>query len=620
MPIALKKITITSRFLWMLWFGGALFLLPFCLDRQLVPRFTWIAAVLLWGGWALRAQIRRGSWHLGVLDVLLLGWYIVNVASIGWAFSWSEAVFYTQKVWLFLCAYAAFRWCLYWEEAETLSTLHRATLALSAVSIIVVGVEVATTIAKHGLDNQYLYEGVGLLFGNKSLSTVFLFFLLILNTFFYKHNKNKNIFWGLAALLAILLLLLQTRTVYLAAAVALFVGIAAFWIGGRTAMGEHRLPRYWWAYTLGIFLVASFGIWKAGGTLGERLNPSAWLDSGTAAERRFVWYKTDLLNQEYPLLGVGNGSWKLKFPAHNLRGGYRLEELQVSFTRAHNDYLEIRSELGWIGILLFCALFVWAAWLGIRALRFNPHQAATLLAALAGYGVVQYFDFPRERLEMQLWLALVFALLAHYGTPLGKQIAFKKPFLAFAALGLCFTGWIGIQRTHGEWYNVQLLEAASKGDNRTVIRTAQAARNLFYEYDDVVLPLPWYEGSAWFALQDYPKAVSGFAEAYRLNPWSYQVVNNYATALVQAAAKRDTNALRQAAQLYEAAIELNPRHRDSQFNLSYTLFLLGDRAAALDQLSKIDTIAAPKTPEQVGQNQAIKARLLEFRAFMEKNK
>lgn len=617
MPIALKKITTTSLFLWMLWFGGALFLLPFCLDRQLVPRFAWVAAALLWGLWAFRHQIGRGSWPLGILDALLLAWYLLNLVSLTWAFSWSEAIFYTQKVWLFLGAYAAFRWCLHWGETETLHTLYRATLALSVVSAAVVGMEVATTIAKHGLDNQHLYDGVGLLFGNKSLSTVFLFFLLILHAFFYKFSKNKNIFWGLATLLAVLLLLLQTRTVYLAAAVALFVGIAAFWIGGRTAIGEHRLPRYWWAYTLGIFLVASFGIWKAGGTLGERLNPSAWLDSGTAAERRFVWYKTDLLNQEYPLLGVGNGSWKLKFPSHNLRGGYRLEELQVAFTRAHNDYLEIRSELGWVGILLFCALFLWAAWLGVRALRFNHTHVAVLLAGLAGYGVVQYFDFPRERLEMQLWLALVFALLAHYGAPLGKQTAFKKPFIVFTAIGLCFTGWIAIQRIRGEWYNVQLLEAASKGDNRKVIRTAQAARNPFYEYDDVVLPLPWYEGSAWFALQDYPKAVSGFAEAYRLNPWSYQVVNNYATALVQAATKQDINALREAAQLYESAIELNPRHQDSKFNLSYTLFLLGDRAAALDQLSKIDTISSPKTPEQVSQNRAIKDRLREFRVFME---
>lgn len=612
MPIAFKKITTTSLFLWMLWFGGALFLLPFCLDRQLVPRFAWIAAVLLWGLWAFRCQIGRGSWPLGVLDALLLAWYLLNVASIGWAFSWSEAVFYTQKVWLFLGAYAAFRCCLHRDESETLQRLYHATLSLSVVSAAVVAMEVATTVAKHGLDNQHLYDGVGLLFGNKSLSTVFLFFLLILNTFFYKFYKNKNIFWGLVVLITVLLLLLQTRTVYLAAAVALMVGIAGFWMGRR----PRRLPRHWWAYAIGIVLVASVGVWKIGGTLVERLNPSAWLDSGTAAERRFVWYKTDLLNQEYPLLGVGNGSWKLKFPAHNLRGGYRLEELQVSFTRAHNDYLEIRSELGWAGILLFCALFLWVAWLGIRALRFNHAHVAALLAGLAGYGVVQYFDFPRERLEMQLWLALVFALLAHYGAPLGKQIPFKKPFIVIASIGLCFTGWIGIQRIRGEWHNVQLLEAASKGDNREVIRAAKAARNPFYEYDDVVLPLPWYEGSAWFALQNYPKAVSGFAEAYRLNPWSYQVINNYATALVQAAAKRDTNMLHQAAQLYKTAIELNPRHNDSKFNLSYTLFLLGDRAAALDRLRQIDTIATPKTPEQVGQNQTIKARLNEFRAFM----
>ena len=91
-------------------------------------------------------------------------------------------------------------------------------------------------------------------------------------------------------------------------------------------------------------LAGGYGLSRLGGSLAERLNPATYLDSGTAAERRFVWYKTDLLNRENFWLGVGNGAWKLKLPSHSLQGGYRLEELQVAFTRAHNDYLEVRAE------------------------------------------------------------------------------------------------------------------------------------------------------------------------------------------------------------------------------------------------------------------------------------
>ena len=591
----------------------------------------------MWGDWR-----DRGDWRVSLFDLLLLGWYGLNLASVLWAFSWSEAVFYAQKVFLFVLCHWFVCQCLYQDEAFVRRTLFRATFWLTLLAGGVVAWEVFGSMAAYGLDNEHLYDAVRTLYGNKSLSTDFLFFLLVLNVFFYREQQKKALFWAICAALLLLILLLQTRTVYAATVVAgvVFTGLAFLQRPALVlTLRRHRLG-------IGVVVLAllagGYGLSRLGGSLAERLNPATYLDSGTAAERRFVWYKTDLLNRENFWLGVGNGAWKLKLPSHSLQGGYRLEELQVAFTRAHNDYLEVRAELGILGGILFCALFAWAFLSAGRtwAKDKNPQRRrdlAVLMAGLAGFCVIQYFDFPRERMEMQVWLALVFALVRFYGLraqTTGKQTIAsvvtgdtnlkigRKGRLLFCLCsfaGLVFCLLIGWRRIQGETHNVRMLEAANRRDNRATIREARAAMNPFYEYDDVVVPLPWYEGSAWFALEQFDEAVVAFAHAYHLNPWNYQVLNTYATALVKSAKPGDDQPLHQAVDLYQQAIRLNPRHDDGKFNLAYALYELGDYKKALEWIERVDTVANPQTPALLEQNRTLKARRAEFeRAIREK--
>ena len=132
------------------------------------------------------------------------------------------------------------------------------------------------------------------------------------------------------------------------------------------------------------------------------------------------------------------------------------------------------------------------------------------------------------------------------------------------------------------------------------------AKSPFLEYNDVAIPFEWYEGTSFFKMNKPEAAIEAYRKALALNPWNFQVLNNYATAL--ATAKQYTEAI----PLFEKAVEINPKYDEGKFNLAYSHTQLGNYDTALRWLSKVDTIANPKTPDEVKKNKAILDNLASF--------
>jgi tetratricopeptide (TPR) repeat protein len=250
----------------------------------------------------------------------------------------------------------------------------------------------------------------------------------------------------------------------------------------------------------------------------------------------------------------------------------------------------------------------------------NPDSAVLdLLGAscgLLGYGVIQYFDFPRERIEFQVVLAIFFALIVHQtrflGTFRAQKLDYFVKFVLFA--GLIFNLILGWERMRGEQLNARMMEAQNRGDWRKVAQTAALAENRFYEYTDAAMPLCWHEGVAWFQLGQFEKAVATFERAYQLNPWSFQVIHNYASTLVQL--KRYSEAI----PLFEKALSINPRYDEGKFNLSYVHFQLNDLARAEAWLSRVDTIRNPGNDADREKNRITLKRLQDFRKVLDGTK
>lgn len=605
--------------LWLIFFAGSLFFIPPCLDRYLVSRFFFLSAVLLGGCfWQWQHWRTAGNWQITGFGLLLFIWYGLNLASVTWAFSWSEGIFFAQKVWLLAGVYWFVRQALAYDEPLVRRTLALITNALTLVVCVLLIIQVGIAFSEFGLDNQHLYDYASGVFGNKGLAADFLFFLLIFNVLFKNEIKNKRLFWLSIGALLVLILVLQTRTVYLAV-----VAAAGLYLALRIVLEPTFRPLFFRrilpAAVVGLVVLAGLLSWKGQGTtLAERLNPATYLESATARERRFVWYKTDELNAEHFWWGVGNGSWKIWFPSKSLQGAYRLQEKSIVFTRAHNDYLEIRSEMGIVGVTIFTGLFVAAFLAGGLALRrladAETRQALiVLLAGLLGYCIIQYFDFPRERIEMQAILGLLFAAIVHYSRVVWDNLPGLNAgrhagrVLAVFAAGLAFNLVLGWHRIIGEIHTVGTMKAQATGNYPQMLHESQKAQNVFYTYSDVTIPLQWFEGIALYQMNRVDEAVVAFEEAYRLNPWAFQVINNYASALVQA--KR----YREAIPLFEQALAINPVYDEGKFNLSYAWLSLGDTAQARTWLDRVDTIPNPQSDDDRQKNR----RILQQKAVFE---
>ena len=600
-----------ALWLWLIFFAGALFFLPPCLDRYLAPRFFFLSIVLLAAVWALRKVWKtQADWRWSGFDLLLLAWYGMNLASIAWAFNWSEAVFYSQKVLLLLAVYGLLRQAWLNDETQTRKTMAQITQALTLVLSVVLLIQVGMAVSEHGLDNQHLYDYASGVSGNKGLVSDFLFFLLVFNVLFYEEIKNKLLFRLSVGGLFLLILLLQTRAVYLGLGAAL-----VFYFSFRTIFDPAFRPLFFKkilpAGALALALLAALIAWKGpGSTLAERLNPATYQESASALERRFIWYKTDELNKDYFWLGVGNGSWKILFPSKSIEGGYRLQEKNIVMTRVHNDYLEVRAEMGILGAALFVLLFgaaFLAAGLALRQTQESRvrHAQLTLMAGLLGYCVIQYFDFPRERIEMQAILAFLFAGLFFYSRSVWAQLPGWELrqraglLIGLLGIGLAANVWIGWQRIQGEIHTVKVLKAQSRGDFLGMLREAARAKNLFYNCNDVALPLAWYEGIAWYQMDRVPESVAAFEEAYRINPWAFQVINNYASALVRA------GQFTEAIALFEKALSINPRYDEGKLNIAFAYYSQKKFDLALQWLAKVDTIPNPQTANERAKNQAV---------------
>jgi tetratricopeptide (TPR) repeat protein len=139
-----------------------------------------------------------------------------------------------------------------------------------------------------------------------------------------------------------------------------------------------------------------------------------------------------------------------------------------------------------------------------------------------------------------------------------------------------------------------------------VVSEAKAAQNPFYVYDDVVLPLKYHEGIGYFYLNQVDDAIDAFSIAYEMNPWSFPVINNYASALAKA--KRYQEAI----PLLEKSVEINPKFEEGKLNLAFSWLQQGDYAKSTMWLNRVDTIPNPHTDQDRLKNKATLAAKTEL--------
>jgi O-antigen ligase len=146
-------------------------------------------------------------------------------------------------------------------------------------------------------------------------------------------------------------------------------------------------------------------------TVGARVKT---IEDGNSKGRLTIWKNTVQLIKTKPLLGYGIGNHKLAIM--KVETAKKMD--YIVSDHAHNDFLEMMSEIGIIGEILYILLYVTMAIMAISLImnkRLHEHyrlMALCSLLLLVTYMNDAMFNFPLERAVCQLYLSLSIALLS----------------------------------------------------------------------------------------------------------------------------------------------------------------------------------------------------------------
>lgn len=566
-------------------------------DATLLPRILFACVCLLLFAPVWYRLLWNKPLELKLPDLFFSGYVFFHILSIAQAINKPEAFFESAKIFMVFICYLLFKEGLLQNKVSVsamLKTLFFICLGYSFFALSQLNnLSQVTT-----LEGDNLYA-INALAGHKNLysgllvSTSCLLGLLVLT----EKGIWRYLAGGVILLQVIVLLLLQTRSAFLATIISIIIIVVGLILvtqkGPFTAIKKLVLPASAGVVILIIILVAN-------GTLESflnRLNVTHYLTSDTGSERIALWYKSAFIIQDHWLTGVGARNWMLVFPYYSYKGMFRLMYLNVSFLQPHNDFIWVWCELGIGGLITFIGIFLSFFYRIITSIKtlVNSNTRFILILLLAqqvGFMVFSFFDFPKERMEHQITLALSWALISYYTNKGGYTVKLKtigvNTFVIAGILLLLFNTTGVWQRMKADSLVRDLLAASERGDNQSVVLLVEKMETPYSNLTPLSFPKQWYKGVAYYALGKHELAYECFKEAKKHSPYNPNVLNNLGG--MQTYFKHYSDAL----ETYKETLRINDKNDDARFNTAYTLYQLGRYQEALDSVQKVWSNKAKK--------------------------
>lgn len=569
-----------------------MFCLRAALDIALVPRFICLSVVLIAGIFLCIKDFPKEK-YLTAFDACFLTYYLVSAASILWAFNAAEAIFEAQKVFAVFLTYLMIRFLLQKSEGRLIPFILLCNVVITLITLGVTCWQINESPTLFRLAYHQFNKLTGLS-AQKNLLCSFLYLTLIFNMLALTYFKNKKWRVGLFTLIGIqffTLLLLQNRATYM----AIILSGAFFIIGFQVITRYFNLKRIAILITIVLVLIGSLlarlnlvddDFW----VYVQKADVTKYLTSSSAQERIYMWKRTISMAKEQPLTGVGAGNWAILLPRYGIHSNWSGTN-DVFYQRPHNDFLWVFSETGIIGFLVYVGMFLTAFAVGIKALKMTAEaherlRVWILLSGLVGYIVVANFSFPKERIEHQTWLVLLFSFLLYYSKKHYKNIPRlslskinTRLFVLIGLLGLGLNVVIGHYRYQGEKAMREVyIDATPNARKKQLLRDAES---YFYKLDHVGFPMSWYAGIIANAESNPKEALEYFTTAYERNPFNFKILSDLA------AVHGNLNNQEEAKKYLIKAQNINPENDGVIFNLAVLHYNWKDYTAAFNWAQKL---------------------------------
>jgi O-antigen ligase len=565
------------------------------LDPALTPRF--ITAFVLLSGGSLLMLSRKNFLVFDLLfrpDPLLLSlglYLILGIISIFYSSNTAEGIFDLLKMILLFCVVLILG-AIY---LNNVSFIRRFVFSVSLFSIAaaIPGMIKLTDFAIHGgYDVGATYKVLSL-FTNRNIYSEILLFALPFSVYgFFFLDKAEMYLCGLAAAMSFSLIFGLMAREILVAFLAGSLVTAGFWVimnaknlGKAFSMIQSRklLILAVSGFLLPALLISLAKATDHQSMLHQQTSFVAHPYSGSGKARLDLWKKSLHLIQNHPVAGSGLGSWRIvqmQYPVNKMSE----EDGVTTYQNPHNDFIWIATELGITGLLCYLFIFGTAFFYLIAILKKLKGKSESffyyaILFGITAYITISNLGFPRDRVEEQILLGIMFSaiLIGYYrfvkpespvsGKPENK---IRNAIAASIMLLIMLSGVVlGSGRFYSEMHLKNAYAARDSGKPKEVIAEIQKAESFLYRVDPFNIPLNWYSGTAYALVGDSANARIQLALACRINPYQVHVLNDYASVQNQFGANQ------QAIDLYKKALWINPNFNEARFNLCTVYFQAG---------------------------------------------
>lgn len=398
------------------------------LDKELEIRILALSAFLLV---IVLVSVFNKKNRLNIIDtgalknpfVILYGVYIlITGVSVFVAHNTGEAVYEFLK----LCTYfILFLYVMLYVLPKPKSReMFLISAIIFSVVIGIVGIVQAFRVFPEegfSVEAAYLIKGN---FAHKNMFSQILFMSFSFALYGIYYFKN---YWRAAAVVGatlnlVLIVALMTRSVWVAGIVSVAATFLAYQFFYRKNTEGRILPKPV-IYALGGVIIAGLVAF----TLFSRLDPDSSIkrhiteatdfSSGNTYHRLNIWKKSIPIVKEHPVLGVGAGNWKIEVAKYDVVLHTKNQGWVVP-RRTHNDYINVITETGIPGLLVFLAMFGFLLVYLIKNLKRAEAKKDKLFALILffvflGYMTFSFFSFTKERIETQIFLNVIFAFIVY---------------------------------------------------------------------------------------------------------------------------------------------------------------------------------------------------------------
>jgi len=438
--------------------------------------------------------------------------------------------------------------------------------------------------------------------GNLYSSALYLFLPFILSGAFIFKNRWFTL-TNIALFSTLLVIILtQTRAVWLAFIVSFFLITVVIVIDNRVKyfgiVEEISILKIKIIslVTLAAVVIGTISIYKYNPS--ELPNQTLFsivnFNETSSMERIIQWEKSIKMFFDNPFQGVGLGHWKIHFPSYGMRGliseqGYRFN------IRPHNDYLWVLTEMGIFGFLSYLWIFIYSLFLSVKTMskciKYDLRVINIFFAiGLVGYMLIAFFSFPKERIFHLVFSAVMLGLIlsihqqsfsAHRSVRSNRS---KNLMVRLAVVVMFFSTMYSYKYYSNEKKISKSLIYHKNGQWLKLLETLGGIDTRYFILDNTATPLEWYKGVANYTLKNFDTAFNNFQLAYKHNPNHVHVLNNLGTMY------HDRGMNTKAIELYKSAISIAPKFIDPAINLSSLYYNSGDYERALNTLNQIDQI------------------------------